>query len=140
LVRPYAFLSEVYFKTKDYDKSLYYAERSYELETNKNANTQTDNISHIQATNLLSKIYSMRKDYKKTHNFLNEYNTVSLKYTEASTLRKIADMQSMFKFEQEINLQKLRQKKDKEIATQQLRNEKTLEMLSSLDLFCYYYC
>ena len=126
LVRPFAFVSEAYLKTKNYDKAIYYAERSYELEKGKTVGDQSDNISLIQATNILSKIYALKKNYKKAHYYLTEYNIASREYTEGSTLQKVADMQSMFEFDQEMNLQKVRQQKDKEIVAQQISNEKDL--------------
>lgn len=126
LVRPFAFVAEAYFKTNNYDKAIFYAERSFELENAKTADEQSDNISLIQAANILSKVYVLKKDYKKAYYYLNEYNIASHEYTEGSTLQKVADMQSMFEFDQEMNLQKVRQQKDKEIAAQQISNEKDL--------------
>ena len=125
LVRPWAFLSEVYLESGDVANAIRFAELSYEVESNK-TDRQPDEISLIQASRILSKAYVFKGNYKKAYFFLDLYNTENNRYSKGSTKQKVADMQSMFEFEQTLNLQKVRQQKDKEIAQQQIAKEKIL--------------
>jgi class 3 adenylate cyclase len=124
-VRPYAFISEVYLESGDLESAIEYAEVSYELEGSK-TDQQKDEIALIQATKVLSKALAMKEDYKKAHLYLDRFNVESNRFAKGSVKQKVADMQSMFEFEQEMNLQKLRQQKDKEIAEQQIAKERVL--------------
>lgn len=125
LVRPNAFLSEVYFEYGDLEKAIDLATKSFEVETHK-TDQQKDEISLIQSTKILSRAYELQKNYEKAHFFLNRYQKESNRFTNGSTKQQVADMQSMFEFKQALSLQKIRQEKDKEIAQQQIAKEKIL--------------
>lgn len=125
LTRPYAFISEMYLESGEIDSALYYAEASYELEMSK-TNRQRDDLGLIQATKVLSEAYELKQNYKKAHFFLNRFNEESNQYTQGSVKQKVADMRSMFEFEQAMNLERIRQQKDKEIAEQEIAKEKIL--------------
>ncbi len=125
MVRPYAFVSEVYLRSNDLDRAIHFAERSYELETGQQDKNQ-DMISLIQATKTLSEAYALKGRYEKAYFFLDLYNKASDRDARGSIKQKVADMQSMFDFEQRMNLQQVRQEKDREIAQAQIAKERIL--------------
>lgn len=124
LVRPYAFVAEVYYESNDLDKTIHYAKRSYEIQIDENTKLK-DNISLILSTKILSKVYAKLGDYQKAHYFLDLTTQISNQLS-GGLKQKVADMQSLYEFEQEIKLQKIRQQNDKEIAKQQIAREKIL--------------
>jgi hypothetical protein len=125
LVRPYAFISEAYLKTNQLDRAIYYAEMSIRMEENK-VNLQFDDISLIQATMVLSKTFERKGNFKKAYAYIEKYYKYSNAYIEGNTSQKVADMQSMFEFEKELNIQKLNQQKDKEIAQLEIAKERIM--------------
>lgn len=125
LTRPYAFISEMYLESGDIDSAIYYAEASYDIEMSK-TNRQKDDIGLIQATKVLSQAYELKQNYKRAHYFLKRFNEESNRFTQGSVKQKVADMRSMFEFEQAMNLERIRQQKDKEIADQEIAKEKIL--------------
>jgi adenylate cyclase len=125
LARPYAFVSEAYLKSNNMDKAIYFGEKSLNL-LDKRKNDQEDDISVIQASKVLSEGYATKTNYKKAHYYLSLYNETNNNYTQGNLKQKIGDMQSMFEFDKAMDLQKIRQKKDKEIAAQQIAKERVI--------------
>jgi adenylate cyclase len=125
LIRPYAFISEYYLKINDVDKAIYFAEISFESEKNRKTGS-TDEISSIQNAKVLSEAYAKVGNYKNAHYYLELYNRQSTEFSDGSIKQKVANMQSMFEFEQKMNVQKVRQQKDKEIAEAQIAQERII--------------
>jgi|TARA_R110000737_G_scaffold193486_2_gene214761 adenylate cyclase len=125
LSRPYAFLSELYLESGDLKKSIYYAKESYKMEIGKKGQHK-DEISLIQATKVLSKAYAMKKNYKLSLFYLNLFNELNNRNFKGGIKQKVADMQSMFEFKQEMSIQKMREQKNKVIAEQQIATQKIL--------------
>ncbi len=121
-VRQHAFISEVYLKKNKYAEAIKYALKSLRLEQGKNS-IGKDKISLLQSAKVLSAAYAKQGNYHEAYRYLEMYNDINKKITEGSLKQKVADMQSMFEFEQKMSLQKVKQQKDKEIAKQQLANE-----------------
>lgn len=125
LIRSYAFLSEVYLEWNELDNAIYYAERSYEMEMSKTTE-QDDEIAIIQASRVLAKAYEVKEDYKRAYFFIDVYNKYSDHFQQGSTKQKVADMQSLFEFKQKMQLEKLRQQNEKDLAEQRIAKEKIL--------------
>ncbi len=121
LSRPYAFLSTMYLNQNNLDQALYYGLKSYRL-----SNSTSDEITFIEACKNLSKVYEQRGDFKNAYFYLKQYTKENEEYSTGSIKQKVADLQSMFEFRKKMNLQNLRQEKDKVIANQLLLKQKIL--------------
>jgi class 3 adenylate cyclase len=143
LARPYAFLSEVYYESGDLDQAIYYGESSLELE--ESMQNSRDEISTMQSSKVLAKAYEDKGNYERAHYYLKMFNTANEKFNAGSLKQKVADMKSLFEFEQEMNLQKIRQQKDRvladaEISTQRIiRNSVLLGLILLLVLLILVY-
>ena len=76
MIRPFAFLSEVYLESGDVANALKYAQASYDMELLK-TDRQPDEIGFIQATKILGKAHELNGNYQKAHYFLKLYNEES---------------------------------------------------------------
>ncbi|MBT8195654.1 MAG: hypothetical protein HKO56_09495 [Bacteroidia bacterium] len=121
LNRPYALIAGLYLKTNDVENAIKFAEASF-----KNIKSGTDLISSIESTKTLSQAYAKKGNYKRAHYYLELYNEFNNKYIKGSTKQKVAELQSKFDFEKQMNEEKLRQQKDKEISNQIIQKEKIL--------------
>jgi adenylate cyclase len=137
LIRPYAFISEAYFESNKIDSAIHFAQLSYDLEISE-SNEIDDQISLIQASRILSKAYALKGNFKKAYFYLDVYNTNSNSYTEGSTKQKVADMQSMYEFDQQMSNQKAQEALKEAIANQELkRTRNTSNFLLTAFVFVF---
>ncbi len=120
--RPYSFLAEVYLKSGDPDKAIEYGQLCFALEDSKK--NPRDEINITQAAKVLAAAYEEKGSYEEAHRYLKIFNKANDNLTAGSLKQKVADMKSMFAFEQEMNLQKLSQQKDRELAEAEISKER----------------
>ena len=124
LARPYAFLSEVYLNSGDADKAIQYGEASLDL-VNSDLNNR-DEISAIQSYQVLAQAYEAKGNFEKAHDYLKRFNSANDMFRAGSTKQRVADMKSLFEFEQEMNLQKVRQENEREIAEYEISKQRLI--------------
>ncbi|MCZ4409012.1 hypothetical protein O3Q51_09345 [Cryomorphaceae bacterium 1068] len=122
--RPYSFLAEVYLESGDPDKAIYYGQLCFAIEDSKK--NPRDEINITQAAKVLAAAYEQKGSYEEAHRYLKIFNRANDNVTAGSLKQKVADMKSMFAFEQEMNLQKLSQQKDRELAEAEILKEKII--------------
>jgi adenylate cyclase len=121
LSRPYAILSTVFLHENKLEQAIYYAQKAYKL-----CSITSDEITFVEACTSLSKAYAQKGDYKSAYTYLYLRHSANEEYASGGIKQKVADMQSTFEFRKRMNLQNLRQEKDKVIANQLLLKQKIL--------------
>ncbi|MGB6036929.1 MAG: hypothetical protein WBG42_11725, partial [Cryomorphaceae bacterium] len=124
LARPYAFLSEVYLDSGEPDKAIKFGEASLEL-VDSDLNNR-DDISAIQSYKVLAEAHEVKGNFEKAHYYLKMFNSANDIFRAGSTKQRVADMKSLFEFEQEMNLQKIRQENEREIAEYEIWKQRII--------------
>jgi len=125
LVRPYSFIAEVYLESGVLDSAIYYGESALRMR-NSEEGKSADELSTIQAAKVLSQAYARKSNFERAHFYLTMFNDVKDHFSSGSLKQRVADMKSMFQFEQEMNLQKLSQEKDRELAEAEISTQRII--------------
>lgn len=119
--RPYAFLATAYLKSNDLKNAIFYAHKSYV-----DGKNNLDDINVAESLHVLAQASALQGNYKNAFQYLNELYDLKNNSLSGSIKQKIADMQSQFAYDKEMNEQKIRQEKDREFAQQQINQQKNL--------------
>ncbi len=98
LTRPYALISEYYLKMGQLDVAEFYALSS--IEYSKDAN---DQISPLIASEILSKVYEEKNDFKKSHFYLKMHYKLRNEEFQGGVKQKITEMQTIFEFKKKMD-------------------------------------
>ncbi len=98
-----------YFQLKDYSNALHYVKEGLAI-----ANEENSSYYKLSAYSKLSDIYYETKNYKDAHHFISLHNKLNDSLDQINNAKLIAEMDAKFEAE----------KKDNEIALQQLEIEK----------------
>lgn len=121
LIRPYAFLAELYLKKNEVDQAIFYAEYSYNISRN-----QLDQTDNLDAATTLSAAYALKKNYQKAFYYNSIINQIRDSTLDGSLKQKVADMQSKFDFKKKMSDQQLLRSQEQQIASQKMQQEKTV--------------
>lgn len=119
--RPYAFLATAYLKNNNLNEAMYYAQRSY-----LNGKENMDETSISESLHVLAQSSALQGNYKMAFKYLQELYDLKNNSLSGSIKQKVADMQSRFDYDKKMNEQRIRQENDREIARQQIKQQKTL--------------